>query len=171
MRKLCSTIVSLLFIGSLAITASAQYLPYGYPSSSIPIKTFSYNEVWQPVMEESIENWNDSDSNIYFYTSNYSDNTVKAENLVQSWYGLNTAYYSGSSIIKFEIKINSRTIAEDATNVDNFIQSVFVHELGHSIWLADNPNTTKTSIMKYSRNRNAMTKPQPYDEDNVSNKY
>lgn len=35
----------------------------------------------------------------------------------------------------------------------------------------DNPNTSKSSIMKYSRNRNSMTAPQTFDVDNVNAKY
>lgn len=35
----------------------------------------------------------------------------------------------------------------------------------------DNPNTSKSSIMKYNRNRNGMTAPQTFDVDNVNAKY
>ena len=35
----------------------------------------------------------------------------------------------------------------------------------------DNPNTSKSSIMKYSRNRNGMPAPQTFDVDNVNAKY
>ena len=90
------------------------------------------------------------------------------------WYGLytpksqNTSYYSGRY---FTIQINSRTINQAASNLSSFIRSVTVHELGHALSLADNPNTTSTSIMKYSRNRNSLVSPTPYDRNNVSARY
>lgn len=67
--------------------------------------------------------------------------------------------------------MNSKALKKDATNISNFIQSVFVHELGHTIWLADNPITTSSSIMKYNRNRNTMTNPSAYDVEGVNMKY
>lgn len=73
--------------------------------------------------------------------------------------------------MSFDITLNSRTISRDATNVSNFIQSVFVHELGHSIWLRDNPPTTSPSIMSHSRDRDTMTDPQTYDINAVNAKY
>ena len=72
---------------------------------------------------------------------------------------------------KFQIKLNSTTISNDATNFNNFVQSVLVHELGHILWLADNPSTTSSSIMKYTRDRNTLTRPQSYDINDVNTKF
>lgn len=70
----------------------------------------------------------------------------------------------------YTIDINYRRIKEDASNLQNFIRSVTVHELGHVFSLSDNPGTT-ASIMSYSRNRNTMIQPQTIDITRVRNKY
>ena len=65
----------------------------------------------------------------------------------------------------------NQSISNDATNFNNFVQSVLVHELGHILCLADNPSTTSSSIMKYSRDRNTLTRPQTYDINDVNTKF
>ena len=78
--------------------------------------------------------------------------------------------YESKCTTKFTIKVNARTISADATNFNNFAKSTVTHEFGHVFWLCDNPNTSKSSIMKYSRN-SGMTAPQTFDVDNVNAKY
>ncbi|RHL28189.1 hypothetical protein DW028_09045 [Agathobacter rectalis] len=101
--------------------------------------------------------------NVKKYADKYND----------TWYGLTSQTYNSSTgyTTKFTIKVNARTISEDATNFNNFAKSTVTHEFGHVFWLCDNPNTSKSSIMKYSRNRNSMTAPQTFDVDNVNAKY
>jgi len=165
------SLIALILCLALPMTAFAQYLSYGWPSKSIPINQYSYNSQWQPNMDAAVSSWNNAGAKITFSKSSSSVNKIYAAQYSDTWYGLNTCWHSGSTVTKFEIKLNSRTIAADATNFGNFVRSVFVHELGHSIWLSDNPNTTSSSIMKYSRNRNTMTSPQTYDINSVKAKY
>ena len=51
------------------------------------------------------------------------------------------------------------------------MQSTIAHEFGHAYWLSDNPNTSQTSLMKYSRDRAVITGPTAYDIDNVIDKF
>lgn len=101
--------------------------------------------------------------NVKKYADKYND----------TWYGLTSQTYNSSTgyTTKFTIKVNARTISADATNFNNFAKSTVTHEFWHVFWLCDNPNTSKSSIMKYSRNRNGMTAPQTFDVDNVNAKY
>ncbi|SNS83021.1 CARDB protein [Anaerovirgula multivorans] len=156
---------------AVSIIDSSFYKSCGWPTSVIPIRPYSYNSTWQTPMDTAISNWNNDEAKITFNKVSLSDNTVAAGQYDYDAYGKCFSTYKGDELTKFEIQLNSRTISEDATNLSNFIQSVFVHELGHTIWLADNPNTTSSSIMKYSRNRNTMTKPQTYDIIHVKAKY
>lgn len=96
-----------------------------------------------------------------------------ADKYADTWYGLTSQTYNSSTgyTTKFTIKVNARTISADATNFNNFAKSTVMHEFGHVFQLCDNPNTSKSSIMKYSRNRNGMTAPQTFDVDNVNAKY
>lgn len=101
----------------------------------------------------------------------WSQNYILASQYLDEWYGIEIPTPSSGYITSFIIKLNTRTIADNATNFSNFAQSVLVHELGHVFWLKDNPGTTSSSIMKYSRNRNLMILPQQYDINNVNAKY
>jgi len=163
--------VGLIMLSSTSVYAA--YLTYGWPSSTIPVKSYSFNETWQVPMDQSLSNWNDAKANVTFSKNSSSENTISAAQYEWEDYGRNYATYSGSKLTKFRIELNARTISRDREDgkFSNFVQSVFVHELGHSIWLDDNPNTTSPSIMKHNRNRNEMTKPQTYDINNVKAKY
>ncbi len=156
---------------AVAIISESAYLDFGWPTTTVPIQPYSYNDVWQPAMDASISNWNDAGVEVTFVKDSSCDNIVIAESRAEDWYGINSVIYNGSELVSFDITLNSRTISRDATNVSNFIQSVFVHELGHSIWLRDNPPTTSPSIMSHSRDRDTMTDPQTYDINAVNAKY
>ncbi len=157
---------------AVTIISEWAYLDYGWSTTTIPIQPYSYNDVWQTPMDASISNWNDAVGlEVTFYKDSSCNNTVTAEYRPEEWYGLYDPNESGNELISFDITLNSRRISEDATNVSNFIQSVFVHELGHSIWLRDNPPTGLDSIMYHFRDRNTMTEPQEYDIDAVNAKY
>ena len=165
------TITSVILIFNVTTAYAARFRSYGWPSATVPVKTYSYNSTWQTPMNQSVLNWNGTPTRIGFSKSSSSSNNIYASQYSWSDYGKCTSTYTGSKITNYTIKLNSRTISADATNLSNFIQSVFVHELGHTIWLGDNPNTSSSSIMKYSRNRNSMTKPSSYDISSVNTKY
>lgn len=86
---------------------------------------------------------------------------------------MNPIATTGGYLSQFAIVLVSENITEAAQsgNLANYIQSTMVHELGHTIWLADNPITSAASIMKYSRDRNTMINPSTFDILNVDAKY
>lgn len=160
-----------LHINYINVPDDNQFLAYGSPNNYIYIHPYSFASTWQSAIDQSRINWNNSSANVYFYTSSSSENMVYVDDYDISAYGLTTCWPNGSQVTRFETKVNRRRISADASNLSNFIQSVVVHELGHTVWLADNPNTSASSIMKYSRNRNTMTSPSQYDITNVNSKY
>lgn len=71
----------------------------------------------------------------------------------------------------FKIDIDAENIWNDASSGDiySFIQSVFTHELGHSLKL--NHNNVINSIMNHTRNRFTVVQPQQDDIDGVIDFY
>jgi hypothetical protein len=163
-----------LFTGALALTsvapASATYYGGGMPSATFQIKPWSYNSTWQTPMNSALSSWNSASSKVNITKNSSSAAYVTAAQYSDTWYGLYS--YSGIPVWRvFDIKLNSRTIAADASNVTNFIRSTFAHELGHSLSLADNPSTSSASLMKHSRDRNTLYTPQTYDINDVNSFY
>lgn len=168
-------LMTLMLFSALAMFGTtiyaATFLNYGYPSSTIPIRPYTYAAAWQGPMDTSLANWNNAGAKVQFVKSSSSSNTITVGSFNNTAYGVNYASVSGNKVVNFRIELNTSTITTDASNLTNFIQSVFVHELGHSIWLGDNPTTSSPSIMSYTRNRNSMTKPQTFDINNVKSRY
>lgn len=170
-KKLKVGIVLICCMFLFTTVAFAKYLNYGWPTSNVPIRPYNHNSTWQRALDNGMASWNGAGAKVSFNKVSGSNNPVYVANYSYGAYGKCIIYYSGNKITRFTIEMNNRTISRDATNFSNFIQSVFVHELGHAIWLADNPRTSQPSIMKYSRNRNTMTRPQTFDINNVRAKY
>ncbi len=165
----------LVSIGIPSITVRAAITPYsssGSETGNISVRDYTgqYNDLWVSIMDESVDSWNTL-ANVSIMKDPWSQNYILASQYLDEWYGIEIPTPSSGYITSFIIKLNTRTIADNATNFSNFAQSVLVHELGHVFWLKDNPGTTSSSIMKYSRNRNLMILPQQYDINNVNAKY
>ena len=155
-----------------------RHLSYWWPSTntritSVPLKSFSFNSTWQLPMDRGVANWNNRNTPIHFTTSSTSNNTVSAGPRDDTWYGLASSWISGSDIVRFEIAVNSRTVSNNAINFENFVTSVFTHELGHTIGLKDNPTGTtgNGSLMNYTRDRNALVIPTTFDVASVNMLY
>ena len=160
---------------TLKVYAADPYLNCGCQYGSISVKSYSnsYNSTWVSILDSGRSAWTSSSANVSISTSSSSVNRLEAGRYDDTWYGINESSYNPSTgyITSFTIKINARTISNDATNFSNFAKSTVVHEFGHSFWLCDNPSTSSSSIMKYSRDRNSMTTPQTFDINNVNAKY
>lgn len=162
---------------SSAFAAAAGELSYGWPKSGNPttinLLSYTYNSVWLGPMLNGQVQWNNSSARVAFICNSTSSNTVTAASYADDWYGINTGTASGSTLTKFVIKLNSRTISRDATNISNFITSSMAHELGHAIWLADNPSTgtPNSSLMNHNRDRSTLIGPTSSDIARVNNHY
>ena len=146
---------------------SATAEPYsgsGQEIPKIPVLPFNDNATWQPAIYKAMSNWNATYSPVYLSVSSSGGSTITATSYSDSWHG----YYQACGSSCLYMRLNSRTIAADASNVSNFITSVLVHEYGHALNLA---HTSSTSIMNSSRNRNTMTTPSSSDVTNVRGWY
>jgi hypothetical protein len=158
---LCGTLLS-------GAPASATYWSGGMPTASFSIRPYSYNSQWQPNLDRALTNWFNTPTPANIYKSSSSSSWLEAAQFSDTWYGLYTSWGARNSSRYYRVRLNARTISNDASNFGNFVTSCFVHELGHGLSLADNPNTSSASIMKYTRNRNTMTTPQQYDINDVN---
>jgi hypothetical protein len=172
-RRRLALVVPVALAGLLSVLvaptpASATYWSGGMPSAAFSIQPYSYNTTWQPNLDRALTNWFNTPTPANIFKSSSSPSWLEAGQFADTWYGLYTAWGPRDSSRYYRVRLNSRTIAADASNFANFVTSCFVHELGHGLSLADNPSTTSASIMKHSRNRNTMITPQQYDIDDVN---
>jgi hypothetical protein len=176
-RRRGLAVAALLSTATLASTvlapapASATYWSGGMPRAAFNIRPYSYNTSWQPNLNRALTIWNASATPASITKNTASRNYLQAAQYADTWYGLFTSWGPRDSSRYFRIRLNARTIARDAVNFANWVTSCFVHELGHGLSMADNPSTTRASIMKHSRNRNTMISPQPYDIEEVNRIY
>lgn len=177
-KKLLSltvAMVTMLVMGVNIFASNDPYLTYGSQSASINVKSYSnlYNDTWVDILNAGRSAWNTSATPVWISTSSSSVNTIEAAQYDDTWYGICSQTYNTSTgyTQKFSIKINARTISRDAVDFSNFAISTTAHEFGHVFWLCDNPTTSSSSLMKYTRDRNSMTKPQTFDVNNVTSKY
>lgn len=126
---------------------------------------------WSDFVDTALDNWFNTETDVNISQDSSSDNELIVESRSDTWYGLCSRYISGGVCTRFKIQINTRTITRDATNLNNFAVSSIVHEFGHPLHLADNPQTDRATIMSHNRNRNSMTTPQAFDVENVNNWY
>lgn len=168
-RFAAAAVVSVLVLASSAEPARADYFSGGWPTGWSYIRPYSYNSTWQSPMDRSLNNWNATASPADIQKVSGAGNTVTAASYADSWFGYYNKYCSVSCY--YTVRLNSRRISGEATNFANFVTSVMVHEFGHALSMADNPNTTRASIMKESRPRNSMITPQSYDVEEVNRYY
>ncbi len=160
--------------GKSSICKWCVYLTFGYDNSTIPIHSYIIGD-YATQFNSSMNDWS-SRSNVNFTSSSTSDNKAFASNyLYDTWYGQCTSTYTGSVLDEFTIRLNKATIAQLA-NVEGeselaIAKSVASHELGHTIWLDDNPPGTYTSIMRYSRDRWVTVYASSQDISYVNAKY
>lgn len=165
--KLGYLFASLALLLALTMPMGAAASPIngiGQSTPKIAVYPYNYNTTWQTALNQGLANWNATFSPVSLTKSTLSGSTLTAAQYNTTWYG----YYQSCGPTCMYIRMNSKTIAADATNVSNFIQSVTVHEYGHALYLN---HVTSTSIMNRSRNRNTMIKPQTADVNNVKAKY
>ncbi|MCE0446368.1 hypothetical protein LT493_21600 [Streptomyces tricolor] len=163
-----TTSAALAIAGTLAVSAPAEatYYSGGMPKRSFSVKTVGINSEWVKYFDTARGNWNNAGVGASIKRKSSAKPSFTAGNYNQSWYGLHAP--SGSRPNRsFQIKVNAKTLWRDTGNIpkyDKWVRSTSTHELGHALSLADNPNTSKASLMKHSRDRSKIQKPQPYDK-------
>ena len=175
-RSIIAILLSFVLMMPTSLVVYADpYSSHGCQYGAISVKNYSslYNDTWVAILNSGRAAWNNSSANVVITTTSSSNNTIEAANYSDTWYGLNIPNYNHTTgyTTEFHIKINSRTINNDATNLSNFAKSTVAHEFGHCFWLCDNPTTSALTLMKHKRNRNSITTPQSFDIMNVNAKY
>lgn len=168
-----SMILAVMMVFASVVPAHADYYSGGMPSTKFTVRYVGVNPTWTKHFDDSRTRWNNtSGTGVKIGKSSGAAATMTAARYDQSWYGL----YSPSGIRNinraFTIKVNAKKLSADAgSNLSKWIDSTSTHELGHALSLADNPNTSKASLMKHSRNRTTVIKPQSYDISEVKRIY
>lgn len=120
---------------------------------------------WLPILNNSRDAWNNSPAgtSISYTTSGSSPYTIKVESMPSevTWLGqYSWATAPEGHASQSWITINATTLS-DASN--NARQSTVVHEMGHMLWLKDNPTTSDPTLMRYDRDRENTIRPQAFD--------
>lgn len=155
------------------VNAQADYYSGGMDTRSFNFRAVNLNATWTGYTDTSRGYWNNSGAGTSIGRNTTASATVTAASWSsQSWYGLYTPSGVPNINRTFAIQINVFTLIRDAgSNYSTWCLSTLTHELGHSLHLADNPGTTSSSLMKHSRNRTTIYKPQTYDVTEVKSIY
>ncbi|MFJ2213103.1 hypothetical protein ACIQVO_26770 [Streptomyces sp. NPDC101062] len=159
--------------GTLAGSTSAQatYYSGGMPKRSFNVKTVGINNEWVKYFDTGRKNWNDAGVKAKIGRKSTAKASFTAGRYSASWYGVYAPSGSRANRV-FKIQVNARTLDRDAgSKYDQWVRSTTTHELGHALSLDDNPNTSKASLMKHSRNRTTVQKPLAYDKSEVKRIY
>ncbi|MFI6862061.1 hypothetical protein ACIBKZ_19535 [Streptomyces sp. NPDC050421] len=153
-------------------SAQATYYSGGMPGSKFNVKAVGINDTWVGFLDTGRKNWNNAGAGASIGRKSNAKATFTAGRYNESWYGL----YSPSGLRPinrvFKIKVNAKTLARDSgSKMTQWCRSTSTHELGHALSLADNPKTSKASLMKHSRNRTTVQKPLSYDISEVKRIY
>lgn len=146
----------------------------GLPHRTITLQRegdLTSNATWLPIITTACNSWTTSaGANIGTTATGSSFFIIEVDSYSWAAYGRcikwpqeNVASTSG------RIEINARTI--NATT--NARRSTVAHEIGHLLWLSDNPavSNDNNSLMAGGRNRETVFTPQPYDIQNVLFRY
>lgn len=159
--------VALLAVGATQLSASATYYNGGMPTLTFAVRPVNVNSTWVGYLDTSRGYWNATSAGTHITRSTTAKNTYTAGRWNYSWGGRYTPIGSGSSRT-FTIEVNVQYLeARAGSALTTWIVSTSTHELGHGLKLADNPTTTKASLMKYDRDPAKIYKPQAYDISEV----
>lgn len=167
-----SFLLAISLVGPGTSPARADYFQGGHGTPQFTYNPVSMNSTWEAHFSTAARYWNQagSDHNVKISEASGSGSTVTATHSSESWYGYYQAFGTRHNRT-FEIHVNTRTLSRDYGKSSNPRRSTATHEFGHGLSLADNPDTSRASLMKYNRNRNSMYKPQSYDIEEVRRMY
>ena len=153
--------------GNVTIWYVAQYYAFitagGSSNATFTLKCvgdLTINSTWLPLITDAATDWNGSDTNVdvTVVTSGSADYTIEVKDDYSGSYG----WFDPNNN---SITINSLRLPTSS----EFRKSTIAHEVGHILWLNDNPpvEDPDISIMHHSRDRYSIYEPQEYDRYNV----
>lgn len=164
-------VAAIALVAGFGAPARADYYSGGMPTRTFNYRTHGINSTWVAFYDTGNIRWNQRVSS-HIGRSDSAAADATAGSYSQSWYG-NYAPHGVRNINRtFTIKVNTRTLLADAgSNYQAWVTSTVTHEIGHSLSLDDDPNTSSASIMKHSRNRTTSQVPTSYDISEVERIY
>lgn len=167
LRGVAIAAAGVLAVGATQQSASATYYNGGLSSLTFSVRPVGINDVWVGYLDSARGYWNATSAGTHITRSSTSKNSYTAGRWNYSWGGRYTPSGSGSSRT-FTVEVNVEYLeARAGSSLKTWILSTSTHELGHALKLADNPSTTRASLMKYSRDPVKIYKPQSYDVSEV----
>ncbi|WP_141538601.1 hypothetical protein [Isoptericola jiangsuensis] len=158
-----------LVVGASA-PAEATYYSGGVGTNQFSVQITGVNSTWNGYLKNGITKWSAtySETGTSIANSSNSPRKMTASNYNTTWLGLYTPSGTRSNR-SFTIKANASRI-NDMTGgtFARWAKFTSTHELGHALSLADNPNTTRASVMKYrAASSDPGSTPYSYDRDEV----
>ncbi|HBV09655.1 hypothetical protein CIK74_02420 [Glutamicibacter sp. BW77] len=143
-------------------------------TTKFSVRYVGANSTMSSLFDQSRGNWNSAGVGAGISKNLSSAHAMRAGSYTNEWYGLYSS--TGNRALKttkFNVYVNTRTLYRDMPNKvsTTWYLSTGTHELGHALSLADNPSTSSASLMKHSRNRSTIYKPQTYDKNEVKRIY
>jgi hypothetical protein len=137
-----------LVVAGTGVAAQADYYSGGMPTRSFNYRTEGINDTWVGFYRDGNNRWNTSGARTSIGLNSGAAAWATAGNYSAAWWGLYTPYGIRGLNRTFRIQQNARTLARDAgSNLAEWCRGNSVHELGHALSLADNPNTTRVTVM------------------------
>jgi hypothetical protein len=157
-----------------ALPASAHYYSGGVGTSRFSVEITGVNPTWYGHLQHGVTAWNNtySSSGALLGITGTSNKEMTAGNYSTTWLGQYSP--SGTRANRtFLIRANARRIAEmEGSTFSTWARFTSTHELGHALSLADNPNTTSASVMKYVASSGTPgTTPRTHDINDVAATY
>lgn len=130
------------------------------------------NTAWLLNIADACLSWNGSGSGANIRTSNSvsSPHTIEVKEYDWDAFGRTITSPKGNVVkTSSAIEINARMI----TGTEKARRSTIAHEMGHLLWLNDNPSVdiANDSLMSHGRNRETVYSPRSFDVHNVKFRY
>lgn len=158
----------LLTINSVTTYAYIHYNG-GYQSYNIPIeKRTTYGNEF----DDAVDAWNATPTKVNIYTvAGTGNNWIHDDQYADSWWGLyvvKSRKWLFGDATKFEIRLNRTKLVNQSYGM---VKGVIAHELGHALWLGDNPPNVDKTIMSYLWVDDTSNTPQQDDINGVNDKW
>lgn len=158
-----------------------RHRDYWYRSSTVTLRTSPVNlgTTWQSALEDAARNWTNSATPITVRLDQGSPNLAttqfRSSENPSTLGSFRRHSRSGTELRQFEIRLYTQRIPEHVSANPGFefhrvATSVWAHEIGHAVGLADDPNWNdrNSSIMNVNRCRDSVLHPTPFDRQSVN---